>query len=103
MDDVISEFRTKCGVPKCFNAVDGCHIPICAPNEQHTDHYNRRVVFNDCSRTYGCKLPFFDVCIGWPGSLHDARVFAHSNLYKKIAQGHLALQPVLECVFKFIS
>ena len=32
---------------------------------------------------------FLDVCIGWPGSVHDARVFAHSNLYKKITRGHL--------------
>ena len=32
---------------------------------------------------------FLDVCIGWPESVHDARVFAHLNLYKKITRGHL--------------
>ena len=32
---------------------------------------------------------FLDVCIGWPGSVHDVRVFVHTNLYKKITQGHL--------------
>ena len=32
---------------------------------------------------------FLDVCKGWPRSVRDARVFAHSNLYKKITHGNL--------------
>ena len=27
--------------------------------------------------------------IGWPGSVHDARVFAHSSLYKKATVGSI--------------
>ena len=89
-DRVADEFKTKWGVPQCIGAVDGCHIPICAPNEQHTDYYNRKgwysMIVEGLVDVHYC---FLNVCIGWPGSVHDARVFGHSNLYKKITHGHL--------------
>ena len=37
------------------------------------------------------KYEFLDICIGWPGSIHDARVFVYSNLCKKITHGHFVL------------
>ena len=36
IDDEIGEFSTSWVVPQRFDFVDGCHIPICAPNKQHT-------------------------------------------------------------------
>ena len=32
---------------------------------------------------------FLDVCIGWPGNVHDARVLAHSALYNEIECNHI--------------
>ena len=39
---VVDEFKTKWGVPQRFGAMDGCHILICAPSEQHIDYHNRK-------------------------------------------------------------
>ena len=35
---------------------------------------------NDC---------FLDICIGWPGGVHDVRVFVYSPLYQKITEEEL--------------
>ena len=45
-DRVVDEFKSKWGIPQCFGAIDGCHIPICAPSEQHTDYYNRKAWYS---------------------------------------------------------
>ena len=40
---------------------------------------------------------FLDVCVGWPGSVHDARVLAHSALYKDIERSEI-LPNKTECI-----
>lgn len=80
----------KWNFPQCAGAIDGCHIPVRAPLLNHTDYYNRKgwysiiiqaVVDADCL--------FRDIYVGWPGSVHDARVFANSSLYQKATDGNI--------------
>ena len=78
LDAIVDGFKIRWGVPQCVG-VDGSHVPICVPTENHTD----------CKGGYSVVLQglvdhrycFLDVYIGWPVSAHDARVFAHSSLH----------------------
>ena len=42
LDQVVDEFKGKWGVPQCFGAIDGSHVPISPPSNLHTDYYNRK-------------------------------------------------------------
>jgi len=90
LSTVVEEFKTKWGVPQCFGAIDGCHIPISAPNLMHTDYYNRKGWYSMLIQgVVDANYRFLDVCIGWPGSVHDARVLAQSTLYDNIEHNHI--------------
>ena len=42
LEEVTEKFQMKWGVPQCVGAIDGCHIPIAAPVDNHIDYYNRK-------------------------------------------------------------
>ena len=90
IDNVVREFKAKWGVPQCFGAIDGTHIPVSVPSENHTDYYNRKGWYSmPIQGLVDANYCFLDICVGWPGSVHDARVFVHSSLYKRITENHL--------------
>lgn len=90
LERVTESFQTKWGVPQCVGAIDGCHIPIAAPVGNHSDYYNRKGFYSMLLQgIVDADYCFLDICIGWPGSVHDARVFVHSPIYSQITEEDL--------------
>ena len=87
---IVKEFRTRWGFPQCMGAIDGSHIPIKAPINFHTDYFNRKGWHSIILQgLVDSKYQFMDINIGWPGKVHDARVFGNSTLYHKGQNGSL--------------
>ena len=81
---IIDEFEARWGFPQVAGAIDGSHIPIVRPTEYHTDYFNRKQFYSVIlQRVVDYRYCFWDINIGRPGSVHDARVFASSDLYEK--------------------
>ena len=90
LKDVIRNFESKWGFPQCVGAIDGSHIPICAPLQNHTDYYNRKGWYSMVVQAVvDHDYLFRDICVGWPGSVHDARIFVNSSIYKRITEDKL--------------
>ena len=83
----VDGFKRDWGIPQCAGAID---VPISGPVMNHNDYYN-------CKGTYSVvlvavvdyKYQFLNVYCGWPGSVHDARVFSHSLIYENSTNGTL--------------
>lgn len=79
---IAAGFYRKNGFPCVVGAIDGSHIPIRAPERHPEDYVNRKswhsVVLQALTDDH-CM--FLDVYCGWPGSVHDARVFSNSPLF----------------------
>ena len=87
---LVNGFENKWGFPQCVGSIDGSHIPISAPELSHTDYYNRKGWYSMIVQAVvDHEYIFRDICVGRPGSVHDARVFVNSSIYKKITEGVL--------------
>ena len=88
--EVIEGYEKIWGFPMCAGAIDGTHIPILAPSESHAEYVNRKGYYSILMQAVvDCNYLYRDVVIGWPGSVHDARVFSNSAIFKKGNDGKL--------------
>ena len=62
-----------------------CYIPIKAPLEDSVSYVNRKS-FHSVLLQGICdhELFFTDIAVGWPGSVHDARVYHTSPIAQKL-------------------
>ena len=87
---VVDGFNMKWDMVQCAGAIDGCHIPVKPPSLNHTDFYNRKGWYSIILQAVvDHEYLFRDVMVGWPGSVHDARVLVNSQLYHRIQNKEL--------------
>ncbi|KAG6938877.1 hypothetical protein G0U57_004526 [Chelydra serpentina] len=76
------------GFPNCGGAIDGTHIPILGPDHQASQYINRKGYFSMVLQALvDHKGRFTNINVGWPGKVHDARVFRNSGLFRRLQEG----------------
>lgn len=70
---------------KAAGAVDGCHIRIKCPGGPDGHDYNNRKLFPSVVLQAVCDHQgrFIDIFVGYPGSVHDARILKNSPIYTR--------------------
>ena len=79
----VSEFVIKFGVTQACGCIDGTHVPLKRPPLNSQDYF--------CYKQY-FSLNIQAICVvecKWPGSVHDAKVFANSSINHKMKTGQL--------------
>ena len=83
----VSEFEAKFGMVQAFGCIDGTHIPIKRPVKDPQDYFCYKGFYSlNVQAVCDYRGVFMDVECRWPGSVHDAKVFANSSLNYKLRE-----------------
>ncbi|XP_024875548.1 protein ALP1-like [Temnothorax curvispinosus] len=74
-------YRYEKEFPGVIGAIDGSHIRVDKPIEDPNSYINRKQYFSlHLQGVVNHNMKFIDVFVGYPGSVHDARVFRNSPI-----------------------
>lgn len=80
--EIEAGFRMLNGFPGVIGVVDGTHISVRIPQRGDQAYYCRKgYPAMQVQATCDHKFLYTDVFLGYPGSVHDARVFRNSDVY----------------------
>ena len=92
----IEGFSEKSKVTNVVAAIDGSHIPIKAPKENHEDYFNRKHFYSYLVEgIVDSSGLFLSVATGFPGSLHDSRMLRLSDVYWAAENEDILMEPTL--------
>ena len=91
----IALFLDECKIPQAVGAIDGTHFEIVPPENPfyYFDRQHRYSVVLEA--VVAENLIFLDMAIGYPGSMHNARVLRNTELFRKAKNGNILGEPVL--------
>ncbi len=84
----MAQFSKRFGFPQVIGCIDGTHIPIQQPVADSHDYVCYKF-FHSLNVQAVCDAygRFIYVDVKWPGSVHDAKAFAHSGIQKGYNSG----------------
>lgn len=85
-----NEFFDLQGIPFVVGAIDGSHIPIIGPKENHEDYFNRKgfhSILLQLTVSANCSVWNYDM--GWARSIHDSLNFTRSEIGQRCVKGDL--------------
>lgn len=78
-------YLQKKDFPGIIGSIDGSHIRLDKPLYDKDSYINRKQYFSiQMQCVVDHRKKFIDVFIGYPGSVHDARVFRESSLFNNL-------------------
>ena len=87
-----SEFELKFGMIQAIGCIDGTHVALKRPPDNSQDFFNYKQFFSlNIQAVCDSNGYFMDVECRWPGSVHDAKVFANSSICKNLNNGKLPI------------